>query len=136
MPSCLLLHDVHPSCIQNLMRTLSVVNKSLIFGKRNKEKKITSKEIQILQGGNKIFNSQENSKTKKWPKLMFAFHTFLNNCSNNLLYVHVFTCLSLIMVVIYNIWNYHVYSREGIPIWLPWCSDLSCTDPLFSLMYS
>ena len=35
------------------MRTLSVVNKSRIFGKQNKEKKVTSKEIQILQGGNK-----------------------------------------------------------------------------------
>ena len=35
---------------------------------------------------------------------MFAFHTFLNNFSNNLLHVHVFnTCLSLIMVVIYMI---------------------------------
>ena len=34
---------------------------------------------------------------------MFAFHTFLNNFSNNLLYVHVFTCLSLIMVAIYDI---------------------------------
>ena len=46
------------------MRTLSVVNKSLIFSKQNKEKKVTSKEIQILPGGNKIFISQENSKTK------------------------------------------------------------------------
>lgn len=46
------------------MRTLSVVNKSLIFGKQNKEKKVTSKEIQILQGGNKIFNPKKTQRQK------------------------------------------------------------------------
>ena len=126
----------HVACRQGLCLNENAECSQLIFSKQNKEKKATFKDIQILRGGNKIFNSQENSKTKKWPKLMFAFHTFLNNFSNNLLYVNVFTCLSLIMVAIYVKWNYHVYSREGIPIWPPWCSDLSCTDPLFSLMYS